>query len=65
MEGGQVLISILYAHAGGGDTLGNMELEREKVGKIEKKNKRKAKKQQRMRLAVWRTQSGSVIKYGD
>ncbi len=44
-EGGQVLISILYAHAGGGDTLGNMELEREKVGKIEKKiNKRKAKK---------------------
>ncbi len=50
MEGGQVLISILYAHAGGGDTLGNMELEREKVGKIEKKNKRKAKNN---RERVW------------
>lgn len=48
MEGEQVLISILYAQAGGGDTLGNIELERE-VGKIEKRRER----QKNNREHVW------------
>ncbi len=49
-EGGQVLISILYAQAGGGDTLGNMELEREKVEKIEKRRERQKNNRERVWL---------------
>lgn len=40
--------TLVYTHAGGGDTLGNME--KEKVGKIEKREI--GKKQQRKHLAV-------------
>lgn len=41
MEGGWAsshFHTLVYTHAGGGDTLGNME--KEKVGKIEKKKKK-------------------------